>query len=83
MEFNPLDIDDFTSVPSGPILTVTRVGWRPDLRRGRRPDDAGSGYGSRPIRDGLKIRYGVTWLPLLWLPFMVQPTVVGVWEFQD
>lgn len=38
-------------------------------------------YGSRPIRDGLKIRYGVTWLPLPWLPFMVQPTVMGAWEF--
>ena len=163
MEFNPLDIDDFTSVPSGPILTVTRVGWREDERQGwaigvtavltpqHAPhtsntrydfplygsvtyrwrwehDDgsdlifgAGAGpmmqvrvspvweldpdtlaasytgeekrdlelflrphidvYGSRPLRDGLKIRYGVTWLPLLWLPFMVQPTVMGVWEF--
>lgn len=39
--------------------------------------------GTRPDRDGVKIRYGVTWLPLLWLPFMVQPTVMGVWEFQD
>ena len=34
MQFNPLDIDDFTSIPSGPTLTVTRVGWREDERRG-------------------------------------------------
>ena len=163
MQFNPLDIDDFTSIPSGPTLTVTRVGWREDERRGwaigvtavltpqhvphtvntgyhfplygsvayrwRWESDDGSDlifgvgagpmmwirktplweldpdtftrsytgetereldiflrphidvYGSRPIRDGLKIRYGVTWMPLLWIPLMVQPTVMGVWEF--
>lgn len=156
MQFNAFDVDDFISNPSGATLTVTRVGWREDERRGwaigvtavlspqhdthfplygsvayrwRWESDDGSDlifgvgagpmmwirktplweldpdtftrsytgetereldifprphidvYDSRPIRDGLKVRFGVTWMPLLWIPLMVQPTVMGVWEF--
>lgn len=37
--------------------------------------------GIRPIRDGLKVRYGVAVTPLLWVPLAVQPMVSGVWDF--
>ena len=66
-----LDPDTFTRSYTGETERELDIFLRPHI----------DVYGSRPIRDGLKIRYGVTWMPLLWIPLMVQPTVMGVWEF--
>ena len=36
---------------------------------------------TRPVRDGLDFRAGVTFTPLLWVPLRTQPVLMGVWRF--
>ena len=36
---------------------------------------------TRPVRDGLAVRLGVRFTPLLYLPLTAQPAVMGVWRF--
>ncbi len=36
---------------------------------------------TRPVRDGLAVRLGVRFTPLLYLPLTAQPVVMGVWRF--
>ena len=36
---------------------------------------------TRPVRDGLAVRFGVRFTPLLYLPLTAQPAVMGVWRF--
>ena len=35
---------------------------------------------TRRIRDGLSLRAGVTFTPLLHIPIIVQPVVMAVWS---
>ena len=36
---------------------------------------------TRRVRDGLAVRLGVTFTPLLYVPMTAQPLVMSVWQF--
>lgn len=66
--------------------------WNPEIPRWYTDDETEAGLkafflwhaellATRRLRDGLDLRAGVTFTPLLYLPLTAQPVVMAVWSF--